>query len=406
MGAYFLAFSIVMLMAVIAQLGAGHTVVRFIAETGGANDPGRSRSTIMKCVLLTGAGGALVGAVWAGPVGSWVARDIIGSLPLLGVIGVMALWTFLYAGQSLAAEVFRGFHDIRSSVLFGGVATSGFTLVALGVAWLLRPTIGLDTALTIIVISIAVNLLIAAFYLARRVGRAIPPRNPLGLSRIMSVAWPIWITTTVIQINRQADIWVLGAYAPEDQVAVYGGAARLAEVVSLSLLIINSVVPPIIAEAYSRGRSKDLGFALQATAAVAALPAFAAVALFLLLGPAVLRLAYGDFYAQGSTILLVLALGHLGNALSGSGGLVLLMTGHQLIMMLITVASASLLVMGTVAIAGTHGVLGVAVVAASVNILQNAMYLISARMRTGIWTIANPGSLLTLARNWRQAHLF
>ena len=404
MGVYFISFSIVMLLAAIAQLGTSHVAVRFIAESIGTGDPGRARSTITRCVVLTMVGGVLVSVVWISWAGPWVAK-IIGSPLLLGLIGITAAWALLYAGQSLIAEVFRGFHDIRSSVLFGGVVTSTFAVSALGVAWLWRGSVSLGTTLLIIVLSIFLNLLVAGTRLTGKIRHPGKPRAPVGLAGILSIAWPIWITTTVIQINRQADLWVLGTYAAEDQVAIYGAAARLAEVVFLPLMIVNSVVPPMIAEAYSLRRKGVLRLALQVAAGAATVPALTAVATFLLFGAGVLGILYGDFYAQGGMILLILSLGYLGNVISGSGGLTLLMTGHQLVMMLITVVSAGLLVAGAAAVAGAHGAFGVALVAASVNILQNALYMVMARLRTGVWTIADPVAFLAFARGWWRSRL-
>lgn len=419
MGVYFILYSLVWLLATTAEFGMGHGSVRFIAEALGMERRGRAAVAVRRSLLVALTGGVVVGIVWALAAGPVVARRIMDSPTMAGVVVLTGGWVFALTIQSVLAEIFRGFHDIRKSAIYGGLATSLLILAGLLAAWALDVAVDLSFAILLIIGAIILNLAVGLQRLHAEPGVSLLAANPsaataeragerarddssledgFSLRKMMAVAWPIWISTILLHVSKQADLWVLGALAGESDAALYGGAARLAEVIFVPLLVVNAVVPPIIAEWFTAGRDDELETALQTTATAAAVPAALALAAFVLAGPFVLGIAYGNFYRQASTVLAILAAGQFFSSWTGTCGLTLIMTGHELVMMAITVVSSTYLIGGAMVVARAHGAVGVALVAASAKVLQDFLYLVFARRKTGMWTFARPSLVPRMTR--------
>ena len=202
----------------------------------------------------------------------------------------------------------------------------------------------------------------------------------------MDVAWPMWVSGSALLLLSQADILVLGIFRPAAEVAIYGAASTLVALVAMSLVIVNAVIPPIIAELYSQNKRAELEKLLRTTASVAGIPTLGVLVLFIFQGDHLLALVYGEYYAEGGLILTILSVGQLVNVFTGSCGITLTMTGNQTTMMMITLVIGAFTVALALALGSQYGAIGVAVAAASGWTLQNIAMLVGAKIKTGMWT--------------------
>ncbi len=387
MGAYFLTFSLVSVFAVAAQLGLNHTVVRLVAESLSMQQPQRAAESVRLVLGLGFSGTLVVAAVLAMGTGKWLAEYLFDSDLIAKIMGLAALWVAIMATQGLVAESFRGFHDIRLATVFGGVLTSTLSALLFAGLWSIQGYSDLGQIITFSIVTAATNAVIGFLFLRAKLHPK-GPKSDLTARTVLGIAWPIWVTNLTLVALTQADLWVVGMFRGQDDVAIYGAAARFAPLVSMPLLIVNAVVPSLIAELYIRGEKNDLRDALRASATVAVIPAFLVLASFVFLGGPILGIVYGDYYRDGAIVLALLGVGQLVNVWAGSCGMVLLMTGNQTLMMLISVACGVLNISIAVLVVDRYGITGVATVAAATMILQNGLMLISSKRKTGIWTHA------------------
>jgi O-antigen/teichoic acid export membrane protein len=121
---------------------------------------------------------------------------------------------------------------------------------------------------------------------------------------------------------------VLGFFAGPEKVAYYEAASRTALLVSLPLMAVNAVIPPLFAQMHQKGRLLELEGLAQASTRwmfYASLP----LALFMAtLAPDILGL-FGTGFEEGQWALQILILAQLINVACGSVGFLLAMTGHQ-----------------------------------------------------------------------------
>jgi O-antigen/teichoic acid export membrane protein len=154
----------------------------------------------------------------------------------------------------------------------------------------------------------------------------------------------------------------------------------------MSLMLVNLVVPPFIADLYARGERKRLERILRHTATLAGFPALLALAAFMLFGAPILGLVYGPAFREGATVLALLSLGRLVNVFTGSCGITMMMTGHQTKLMSITILTSALTVGGCLLVVRPFGTLGVAAAVCTGTIAQNIAMWLSTRYFTGMWT--------------------
>ncbi len=399
MGAYFLTLSLVSVSSIVAQMGLTKTVVRLVAESMGTGQPARAKQSILWSFRFTVIGAVIMAGIIALGGGQWIGRHVFHSELIIQVMGLAALWAMLLTIQNFLAEVFRGFHDIRLATLFGNLSTSSLSMFMLIGLWFVQRHGELKQVITLIIIAGMGSVVISAIFLVKRL--SILPNSPAAITAkdILTISWPLWITGLTLFILTQADLWILGIFRSQDEVAVYGAAARLVALVTMPLFIMNAVVPPFISEMYFQGKKKELEKILRSTATIAGLPALMALGLFIFWGTDILKLVFGDYYRNGGTMLAILSIGQLANVWAGSCGLTLMLTGYQATMMIITVISGIITVTGALLLVHQFGGVGVASAATIGMSLQNLMMLRSARKKTGIWTHVQIGLLPRLMRN-------
>jgi O-antigen/teichoic acid export membrane protein len=245
-----------------------------------------------------------------------------------------------------------------------------------------RQVVALATALA------GVSALIGAALLLRQV-RGLRGEGRVGRDEVLSMTWPVVIGDVASYLlSTGIDLWILAAFRPPSEVALYGAASRLLVILVMPFHIFRGVAPPLIAELHAQRRLGELERAVRSGATLAAIPSLAVLVVFMLFGSSVMEAVYGPFYGQGASILAILSLGRLALVWTGSSGVALLMTGHHRAMMYITVASAALSVSGGIIAAASYGAVGIAATTTGAAILQNLLQLFLAKRYVGVWTHA------------------
>ncbi len=386
-GLYVMAFSLVSVAAVTAQLGLHQTAVRFIAESLGLSRPGRARETLRLVYRWAVVGGVAVFVLMISGPGARLVRQLWDAPELAASIGALAVWSVLISFQVITSESFRGFKDLRFAALFGGAVTGVLNVTLLTVIYRGGGDTNIGVVLRVIVFAAALSLGIGLVVLYRLHARKLP-RDPGSLStaELFDTAAPLWAIVMVNNMLAHADRWILGAFMTKAEVGIYGAAARLVLLVSQPLILINLLVPPYIAELYAKGETRRLERILRQTAALAGIPAVLVLFTFIFFGGSILGTFYPDAYRAGATILAILSISKVVNVLTGSSGITMAMTGHQYILMRIAVVVSGLSIVGCYVVVQRWGSLGVATVVSAGSSLVFLLQWLATKKYTGMWT--------------------
>jgi O-antigen/teichoic acid export membrane protein len=200
---------------------------------------------------------------------------------------------------------------------------------------------------------------------------------------------PFLSITLISLLEAQAPLYILAYLGGAEQAGLYQAANQLVGIVAIGLVSVNMPLQPKLSAAWARS---DLGQAqglVTETARMAAGIGMIGVLLLLVFAEAILRL-YGQQYIEASQALRILAIGQLVNALSGSCGIVLLMTGHQRIVVQ-GLAAALLLNFGVAYWAiPAFGMSGAALAVTVGIVFWNIYYVFSALNILGLNTTVFP----------------
>lgn len=393
-GGFFLAGSITVFGALVATGGVDIAAVRFIAERRAREDDAGAARVLARCATLVFAGACAVGAIYA-LAGDVIAEHVLASPALAGGTMYVAAWLAIGGMQRGAAAMFRGLNELHAntlvdSVIHSALFTAGIAIVfASGVPLDLGSAFALAVGTRAVSLALAIVLLWVRFSRLRRSGRGTETPAPA----LLPVAAPALITAVVVWLLGNFDLWLVAATRPAEEVAIYGATLRLARVTRVPLDAIGPVIQPLVAELHAKGKPRELERVLRSSATVTLVPVVLALAVFVVAGESLMSALFGDLFAAGGTVLAVLAVGDAVNTGAGSCGQVLLMTGHQRAMMMVTIASAIVSITAAVLLVDRWGMLGVAVAVSGGKLIMKTALLALVRARFGIWSHAGLGWL-------------
>jgi O-antigen/teichoic acid export membrane protein len=382
LGAYFLTQSIVSTIAVFSQVGLGRPLTRDLARFIGRNEVDSAKSLLLLVLRLSLVPVAGIAAIYAIGAGSWLANSAFSSPTMAGASVAAAGWIAGTAFQGLGAAATRGFHAVGAAAFLDGALSNLVVVAGLGlIIWT-----GSSTEFTEIVwiaaLATWLNVGICVLLLGGRV-RGVASKPSVTSRELLSAAIPL-IGVQVAGLGfTQADLWMVGGLLPENDVALYGAAKRMARLVGVPIVALTLVVPPIVADLYARGEHARLQRLLRGSATLAGIPAvLVAIPCFILSDP-LLGVVFGPFFANAGDLLKILCLERLAAVYVGPCVLVLTMTGHERDVLVVVVISG-LLSLGAIFVGGLlGGALGIASAFAAAGVVREclAWWLVWHRLR-------------------------
>jgi O-antigen/teichoic acid export membrane protein len=371
-GAFFLLMSIVYFAVLLAQLGMKQTIVKLVAEAYALGNEGRIAHTIMLGFAVVGSGCVVVLATYALGLGTYFA-DFVFKIPEISSATTYTLvWVAMLSFHIPLVEGLRGLHKIATAVIFDDVMVKVILAASLTLIWLGGHSLTFRDAVMLAALSAGASLFATAVVF-KRAFKVSTAREKIDLREIPPIALPLYISQISNYGITNFSLWlVAGLYAP-DEVASYGAAWKLVALVVLPLTLMRMSVQPVISELYTKQQAGALQNALRGIATLAAIPAICVLMVFIFFGDRVLDLVYGSAYVDGYDVLVVLCLGQIVNAWTGVSGQVLALSGHQRVLMRLTIISGVITVVLSVLGNEFLGVIGIALGVTCGRILQAAL---------------------------------
>ena len=186
-------------------------------------------------------------------------------------------------------------------------------------------------------------------------------------------------------LESQVSLYLVGYLGDSKQAGLFQVANLLVGLIAIGLAAVNSPLQPKLAAAWSRGEKAEAQRLITVTARMSIIIALPAVLVLLFFTETVLRL-YGVQYVEAAQALRILAIGQLVNAAAGSCGILLMMTGHQRVVM----QGTALALLFNVAVAylaiPRFGVAGGALAATLGLVCWNTVYVAYALVRLDLNT--------------------
>lgn len=386
---YMLLQQAVMALGMALQLGLGAAALRFAPISRGVG--GERATAVLRRRLL-----ALQLFLWGAVVPPlvvlwpWIARRL--DAPELGkATGFLIAAAVLSSFGNLVDSYLRAFRLYQLSAPLTHLLPRA--LILGGFVLLLLETSGQEP--WEVIASVYVGAMIAnavgyAFALLRTTpGESSEPRtasSPPGYREILGTSTAMGLRSAASVLFVASSLWVLSWARPHEEVAVYGVAATLLQLMAAIPSIANFILPQEFAVLFADGRKAEMERLARTAATLVAMLSFASLLGLLLVGRPLIRLAYGPSYVGAWGILLVLAVGSCWDSASGGAGFALQMAGHHVRLLLLTLAGAALNVLLSLLLAPAWGGYGIAAATTVTLITINLAMVKSARNLIGIRT--------------------
>ncbi len=407
MGAYFLAFSFISIVAIVAQFGFNQVAVRMIASSLEKKHYQEIRVVIIRCIQFSALASVVCALVLYAGASAWIAENVAHSVLLVQETELLIAWMLVFGFNKLLAECFRGLHDIRAASILGTVVPALSFFVCLSWLWMLNNHTTLHQSLWLATWSSLLPLLLSIYILWRAVKKfpqdRITPKKHMNSQQLLRMAWPLMLINLTVFSLTQADLWIVGLYCTTDEVALYGAASRIAVMMLIITTLLQAFMPPIIAQFHTKGDMNTLQNLLQAGACLNTILVLPVLFVLVCFPSTLLSLLYGEHYAHGSLVMSVLAVGLFFNVITGMRGYVLMMTGYERSEMSIAIVGGMINILFCIIGALQWGFEGVAVGAMLAMVLQCLCELLYVKKQLGIWTWASSSSLFTMSKQLRNA---
>ncbi len=241
-------------------------------------------------------------------------------------------------------------------------------------------------ATTLTVFSIALAMTIAIMLEINRTEKLLV-KSPPSIDRQLWVSASIsmFYISGIELMMRYVDIFILGLMSTAVEVGVYSATAKLTEFVSFGLIIANAIFAPKISELHAQDKIDELQILVKKVTLIVSVLAFFNLLVLLFLGKNLLSI-YGDEFIAGYTVLLILAVGQLINALTGPVGILMMMTGHEKKAAAIYAKVIVVNVIANIILIKFFGMHGAAIATAMAYVMKNLMMMKQVKTHLGITT--------------------
>jgi O-antigen/teichoic acid export membrane protein len=177
---------------------------------------------------------------------------------------------------------------------------------------------------------------------------------------------------------------MLGAMVSKSELGVYNVAFKLASLALIIIASVNTVLAPKIAKLFSDNNIEGIKIEVQKATKLITWVAFPLVMILILFRTKILLL-FGDEFVIGSQTLVIISLGMLFNAMSGSVGQVLNMTNNQKQFRNFTLISAFINVILNFYLIKSSGIKGAAIASLLSSMIINILCIIYIKRKYGFY---------------------
>jgi O-antigen/teichoic acid export membrane protein len=201
---------------------------------------------------------------------------------------------------------------------------------------------------------------------------------------------PMMMTGSIFFILNWIDNIAIGIYWSEASVGLYDTAFKISSASAAILMAVNAIQAPTFAEIQSTHDHQRLkSYVYNSTRLL--FYATAPITIGILIFPEFLLGLFGKEFATAGSSLQILALGNFINCITGSVGILLMMTGHQEQYNRIIMVAAILGISLNFLLVPTMGIVGAAISSTVAKVFWNIAAVIYTYKKLGLVSIYLPG---------------
>ncbi|MEJ7708155.1 MAG: flippase [Nocardioidaceae bacterium] len=355
-GRYAECYALLSLLGLLSLAGLRGALTRFIAIHLADDDPARLRGTVWLGLGLTLVCSTAIALALA--LSSSLVAGLFHDPTLRSGLILVALTLPASALQDAALAATQGWRSQKAFALIG-LIFDPISRLLLTVAAILFGA-GLTGALWALLASSWMGAILAGVSLGRRM-RSVPRASPVfQLRPLFSFSVISWLSALAATGLIWVDTLLLGVLSTQENVGTYTVATRLVTLAVFVMAPINAAFTPHMAHLShvgdGPGMSRAYGDANRWIMRLS-MPAF----ILLLIFPGDLLEFFGNGFAEGAAVTVILAVGQMVSAAAGPCGTVLNMSGRVLLSMVDNIGALVLNIALNLWLIPLYGIVGAAV---------------------------------------------
>lgn len=351
-GIFSYAYMLSSTLAYITPLGWSNAALRFVREYSESENWSLLRGILIRSHQVTIATSVVMG----------VLLVLISYLPirenLVSSFRYAALILPLQSLVFLRRKIFLALDQVKASMLVQDVLSPSLVVVLL----IFFDADRASNAVLMYVLASLITFCVATYwlrYILPSEGRNEPPTWQTRFW--FSVAWPMLLGSVSQVLMQRTDIVMLGLLANMEAVGQYTAASQISVATIFVIGAINAIMAPQLASAYQRKDAhsfKTIFRKSQLWSIFGALPPF----LVIIAVPTFLLQLFGNNFTGGVLLLIILSLGQLFRAMTGSADFALLMAEREKQFALSTTTIAVFNIVGNILAISYLGAFGASLV--------------------------------------------
>lgn len=332
----------------------------------------------LKAVVISGLIGAIIIYFSSKPLALYLFKDEM-LLPYLKTLSYFFIFLVLH---KFLVEFIKGKKYFSSYALLLYVMPYVLFFVIFGVMYYNNLNTQEESVYIAYLLPFLLLTIITVFYVPLK---RIKSRNVHNYKSLFLLSFPMLFSAAFIFISNWTDVFMLGAMVSKTDVGIYNAAYKVASIGLIVITSINTILAPKISTLYSLNKLKLIEVEVQKATKIITLLTIPLVLIIVLFSNQILSI-FGPEFIQGKTVLIIVAIGLLFNALSGSVAQVLNMTKHQKELRNFTIISAVLNIVLNFFLIKQYGIIGAAFSSLVSNIFLNVVCILFIKKHLGFFT--------------------
>jgi O-antigen/teichoic acid export membrane protein len=379
-GIYVYAWTWLLLIGGVADLGLGSAAQRFIPEY-----TEHKQLALLRGFLAGGRGLALVigAAIAAVAVGFVTLAPVVGTMTALP-LGLACATVPAFAVATVQSGISRSYNWINLALVPTYVLRQIVLIALMALAYAAGLPMDAVTTMLACLVTVWACTLGQTLFLNRRLTTVIEPGPKAYAPRAwLTTSTPISLVEGFYVLLTYSDVIILTQFRPPQEVAIYYAAAKIMALVAFIYFAVAQTVAHKFSEYHVTGNRKRLADFLAQTIRMTFWPSLALIAVLLILGEPLLRMFGKDFVA-GYPLMFVIAVGLLARAAVGPAERLLNMLGERRSCAHAYAGAFLLNVALCFVLIPRFGAMGAAIASAAALVCESAWLFLIAKFRLGI----------------------
>ena len=386
-GYYSLINQFLLLIGVIATLGTNISVLRFIGQYNNDENRHQIKGLFKNLISLVLPFSILLGGLtvfFSDQIAQYLFKnsDYSNAVLYAGVI------LPFFAMNNLNVEFIRGLKRLKISESIRSITRPLIMIICLCIFWSTEiPNIYI---VYFFGIGVLLNSLLSLTTVLHHLMRINSKKdNQISKRQILGVSLPMMTTTISSTLMTGIAFFLIEYYGSTEKVGVFSVALRISQVISVILVVVNTIAAPKFSDLYWAGKMTELQKLLHQSSKILFWTAFALSVIVISSSSWILGI-FGQEFTEGKWSLIILTFGQLFNAATGSVGLFLNMSGNQKVLRNTSIIALAIQTVLAIILLPIWGILGASIAVTLAGVLWNTMCILYVNKKLKLKTYYYP----------------